>query len=185
MAATITNISTDQSALLALKAHITRDPNNVLAKNWSSSSTTPVCNWVGVTCGSRHLRVTVLDLSFMNLTGTIPPHLGNLSFLVELRFHNNSFHGSLPHELACLRRIKLISYGYNNLEGEIPSFLGSLPHLESLYLYNNQFKGTTQTSIFNSSSLRVLHLSDNQLSGTVPCPPLSSALTSLQTFVSN
>ncbi|XP_041014296.1 receptor kinase-like protein Xa21 [Juglans microcarpa x Juglans regia] len=168
MAATITNISTDQSALLALKAHITRDPNNVLAKNWSSSSTTPVCNWVGVTCGSSHLRVTVLDLSFMNLTGTIPPHLGNLSFLVELHFHNNSFHGSLPHELARLRRLKLISFGYNNLEGEIPSFLGSLPYLESLYLYNNQFKGPIPSSIFNSSSLQVLHLSDNPLSGPIP-----------------
>ena len=41
----ITNITTDKSALLALKAHITHDPQNLLAMNWSTS--TPVCNWVG------------------------------------------------------------------------------------------------------------------------------------------
>ncbi|BFG42329.1 hypothetical protein CerSpe_286030 [Prunus speciosa] len=55
-----TNISTDQSALLALKSHITTDPQNILV-NWST--TTSVCNWVGVTCGARHLRVAVLNLS--------------------------------------------------------------------------------------------------------------------------
>ena len=36
-------ITTDQDALLALKAHITHDPTNFLAKNWNTS--TPVRNW--------------------------------------------------------------------------------------------------------------------------------------------
>ncbi|KAK9016527.1 hypothetical protein V6N11_079023 [Hibiscus sabdariffa] len=63
------NISTDQSALRALKSYITHDPHNFLTTNWSSS--TSVCNWIGVTCGSKHRRVTALDLSNMDLTGTI------------------------------------------------------------------------------------------------------------------
>ncbi|KAL5560744.1 hypothetical protein UlMin_036955 [Ulmus minor] len=136
----ITNITTDQSALLALKAQITHDPQNILSTNWSTS--TPVCNWVGVTCGLRHHRVTVLKLSYFGLTGTIPPHLGNLSFLTQLRFRNNSFYGSLPIELTHLRRLKFISFGYNDFTGEIPSWLCSFPKLESLFQYGNQFSGS-------------------------------------------
>ncbi|XP_016702072.1 LRR receptor-like serine/threonine-protein kinase EFR [Gossypium hirsutum] len=64
---TTTNISTDQSALLALKAHIVSHPQKTLKTNWST--TTSICNWVGVTCGSRHQRVIALNLSSMLLTG--------------------------------------------------------------------------------------------------------------------
>lgn len=75
----VTNVGRDQSALLALKAHVTNDPLNVLASNWSTN--TSVCNWFGVTCSPRHRRVTALNLAYMGLIGTIPPELGNLSFL--------------------------------------------------------------------------------------------------------
>jgi hypothetical protein len=142
--ATTCNISTSQSVLLALKACITHVPDNMLANNWSTTS--PLCNWVGVTCSARHLRVTALDLSLMNLTGTIPPHLGNLSFLVQLIFRNNSFHCSLPTELARLCRLKFINFGYNDLEGEIPTWFGSLPKLERLYMYNKRNDSYTHFS---------------------------------------
>lgn len=93
-----TNINTDQSALHALKSHITYNPQNILATNWSTG--TSACNWVGVSCSRRHRRITALELSDTGLTSTIPPKLGNLSFLVRLDFKNNSFYGSLPPELA-------------------------------------------------------------------------------------
>ncbi|KAL6282451.1 hypothetical protein ACE6H2_013380 [Prunus campanulata] len=160
-----TNITTDQSALLALKAHVTSDPHNILV-NWST--TTSVCNWAGVVCGARHLRVASLNLSYMDLTGTIPPYLGNLSFLVELLFRNNSFHGTLPHELSYLHRLKLISFGYNNFMGSIPSWFGSFPKLQGFYLYGNQFSGTIPSTIFNLSTLEDIYLSNNKLSGAIP-----------------
>ncbi|XP_048330745.2 LRR receptor-like serine/threonine-protein kinase EFR [Ziziphus jujuba] len=159
-----TNITTDQSALLVLKSHIIHDPQNILSKNWSNSSS--ICNWDGVICGAKHKRVTVLNLSYRGLTGTVPPELGNLSFLVELRLTNNSFHGSLPVELTRLRRLKVINFGFNNLmKGEIPSWFGLFPKLETLNLYGNQFTGSLPTSIFNLSSVQIITLSNNQLSG--------------------
>ncbi|CAL8155018.1 unnamed protein product [Prunus armeniaca] len=163
--ATQTNITTDQSALLALKSHITSDPHNILV-NWST--TTSVCNWVGITCGARHHRVASLNLSYMSFTGTIPPHLVNLSFLVTLTFRNNSFHGTLPHELSYLRRLKLISFGFNNFMGSIPSWFGSFPKLQILNLYGNQFSGTIPLTIFNLSTLQTIDLSINKLSGAIP-----------------
>ncbi|KAK4717730.1 hypothetical protein R3W88_016068 [Solanum pinnatisectum] len=108
----LANIITDEASLLAFKSHISSHPNNILASNWSSSG--PVCSWIGVTCSSRHNRVTALDISTMQLHGIIPPHLGNLSFLVSLNISNNAFHGDLPQELARLQRLKVIDVASNN-----------------------------------------------------------------------
>ncbi|PRQ19093.1 putative non-specific serine/threonine protein kinase [Rosa chinensis] len=122
------NVNTDQLALLALKAHITSDPQKIMT-NWSTA--TSVCNWVGITCGARHLRVAVLNISYFDLTGSIPPELGNLSFLVQLDFTNNSFRDTLPMELSRLHRLKLISFGYNNFIATISSWFWSLSKLQT------------------------------------------------------
>ncbi|KAI9161674.1 hypothetical protein LWI28_019615 [Acer negundo] len=164
--AAVTNINTDQYALLALKDHITHNPNNLLAKNWSRS--TFVCNWIGVTCGVRHQRVMALNMSDFGLTGTIPPQLGNLTFLTLVDIKNNSFHGSLPEEFARLRRLKFIDFTSNNFSTEIPSWLASLPKLQHLILNQNSFKGTIPPFLGNISSLQELRLMDNKLSGGVP-----------------
>ncbi|KAG7959953.1 hypothetical protein I3843_10G095400 [Carya illinoinensis] len=129
--ATILNITTDRSTLLSLKASIS-DLHHVFTNNWSTS--TYVCNWVGVTCGSKHLRVKALNLSYMGLVGTIPPHIGNLSFLVSLSISNNSFHGSLPNELSRLYRLEYLNFRFNELSGEIPSWIGLLTKLQFLGL---------------------------------------------------
>ncbi|PHT97927.1 hypothetical protein BC332_33146 [Capsicum chinense] len=92
------NISTDQLALLSLKSQIISDPFHYLDESWSP--TTSVCHWVGVFCGSRHQRVTSLNLSNMALTGVIPRELGNLTFLVYLDLGSNNFHGNLPQEMT-------------------------------------------------------------------------------------
>ena len=158
----LTSINTDQLALIALKEHVTHDPRNLLATNWSTS--TSVCNWFGVSCGSKHKRVTALDLSGLELVGTLPPHLGNLSFLSSLSITNNSFHGTLPVELANLHRLKHIHFGNNNFSGEIPSWFGtSLTELRSLFLYRNSFKGVIPFSICYLSKLEILSLFKNGL----------------------
>lgn len=165
VAAQSNNVTTDQSALLALKAHITSDPRNILT-NWST--TTSFCNWVGVTCVARILRVAVLNISYFGLTGTIPPELGNLSFLVQLDFTNNSFHGTLPMELSRLHQLKLVSFGYNNFNGTIPSWFKSLCKLQTFICLVNTFNisGSLPTEIFNLSALEKIDLTNNQLSGT-------------------
>ncbi|KAK4368306.1 hypothetical protein RND71_012098 [Anisodus tanguticus] len=165
--ASVPNISTDEAALLAFKSHISSsDPNHILARNWSSSS--PVCRWIGITCGFRHHRVIALDISSMQLHGTIPPHLGNLSFLVSLDISNNTFHGELPEELAHLQRLKLINVARNNFTGVMPPFLSLLPDLRSVRLSRNQFFGRIPSSLSNLTKLEVLRLQSNFLDGEIP-----------------
>ncbi|KAK3206863.1 hypothetical protein Dsin_020909 [Dipteronia sinensis] len=152
--AAATNIITDQHALLALKHRITYDPTNLLAKNWTTSSS--ICTWIGVTCGVRHHRVTVLNISYFGLAGTLPPQLGNLSFLQVLAIKNNSFSGSLPDELAQLRRLKHVNFRFNSFQVEIPSWFGTLSKLQYLFLSHNNLVGTIPPSLGNMSSLQVL-----------------------------
>ncbi|MCD7463267.1 hypothetical protein HAX54_050234 [Datura stramonium] len=164
--ATRPNISTDEAALLALRSHISSDPINILARNWSSSG--PICSWIGITCSSRHHRVTAIDISSMQLHGTIPPHLGNLSFLVSLKISNNTFHGDLPAELGHLQRLKLIDCSSNNFSGVIPSFLSLLPNLRFVYLSYSQFSGEIPSSLSNLTKLEKLILERNFLEGEIP-----------------
>ncbi|GFQ03475.1 LRR receptor-like serine/threonine-protein kinase fls2 [Phtheirospermum japonicum] len=167
MAMSLTNITTDKSALLTFKSHLYLSPSHILSKNWSANSAS-VCDWIGVTCGSRHQRVAALDLSMMVLTGTLVPHLGNLTFLVSLKLSSNKFHGVLPSELIRLRRLKVVDLRLNIFTGEIPSWLGSFPRLQILHLWNNSFIGFIPPSLSNASNLEVLDLSFNHLQGQIP-----------------
>ena len=162
---TLNNLTTDQSALLAFKACVV-DYRSVLTYNWSISY--PICTWIGISCGSRHQRVTALNLSDIGLGVTIPPHLGNLTFLVSLDVSRNNFHDHLPNELGQLRRLRFIRFALNKLSGSIPTWIGVLSKLQMLSLRNNSFTGPIPNSLFNLSKLKVLDARYNVIDGNIP-----------------
>ncbi|KAG6388697.1 hypothetical protein SASPL_150129 [Salvia splendens] len=169
-ALSLNSITTDKHALISFKNSITSDPYAILSANWSQNNTS-VCNWIGVSCGLKHGRVTALNLSGYGLVGTVAPHLGNLTFLRYLDISFNNFSGFLPFELSKLRHLKVMNVGANSFTGEIPTWLGSLPRLEKLYLYKNTFLGTIPSSLSNNTKnqmLQILNLNYNQLSGSIP-----------------
>ncbi|PIN21427.1 Serine/threonine protein kinase [Handroanthus impetiginosus] len=166
LASNILNITTDQSALIVFKSQFEHDHSNVLARNWSSDS--PICSWIGVTCRSRHQRVAAINVSNMDLSGIIPPELGNLSFLVSLDMSGNKLHGNLPKELAKLKRLKFISFSFNGFSGKIPSFFEATPNLRHLCLRNCSFTGSIPRSLSNISKLETLDLTYNSLEGMIP-----------------
>nr|XP_027099243.1 probable inactive leucine-rich repeat receptor-like protein kinase At1g66830 [Coffea arabica] len=158
------NTASDLNALLAFKAAIF-DPQRIIPTNWSTSSS--VCNWIGITCNARHHRVAAIDLSYMGIAGTIPPQLGNLSFLVRLNVRNNSFHGHLPTELSGLRRLKYINLEGNNFEGELPSWLGALTAIRYLSFRDNGFSGSLSGRLSNFTNLETIRLSYNFFTGNL------------------
>ncbi|KAB1228160.1 Receptor-like protein kinase [Morella rubra] len=104
----------------------------------------------------------------MGLAGTIPPHVGNLSFLVWVSAANNSFHGSVPNELTRLYRLKRLDLRFNSFNGEIPSSVGLLHRLQLLSLRGNSFTVPIPASLCNLSSLQEINLGSNKLTGFIP-----------------
>ncbi|KAH9666173.1 protein kinase domain-containing protein [Citrus sinensis] len=171
-------ITTDQDALLTLKPHIAHEPGNLLAKNWTSN--TSVCNWMGVTCDVHSHRVTVLNISHLNLTGSIPSQLGNLSSLQALDLSFNRFNGTIPSSIFSLNSLQILDLSDNQLSGSFPSSIFNMSSLKVADFRKNRLSGefpanipnklpgAMQKGIGNLTKLEKLYLGHNRLQGTVP-----------------
>ncbi|KAK9178291.1 hypothetical protein WN943_027481 [Citrus x changshan-huyou] len=191
VAAASNNITTDQQALLALKDHITYDPTNLFAHNWTSN--TSVCTWIGITCDVNSHRVTALDISQFNIQGTIPPQLGNLSSLTTLNLSRNKLSGSIPPSIYTMHTLKFLDFTDNQLSGSVSSSVFNmssildirltnnrlsgelpknicnyLPYLKALFLDKNMLHGKIPSALSNCKQLQQLNLQFNNLSGAIP-----------------
>ena len=139
--------------------------------NWTDNtnwlSTAPLGEWHGVTLDESG-RVTELNLSARQLSGTIPVELTQLSSLKHLYLLNNQLSGAIPTELARLSNLVNLFLNSNQLTGAIPGELGELSNLKLLVLSKNQLSGAIPKELGKLSRLEFLLLDDNQLSGEIP-----------------
>ncbi|KAK2430963.1 putative LRR receptor serine/threonine-protein kinase [Trifolium repens] len=180
---------TDKLALLTLKEKLTNGVHDALP-SWNDSL--HFCEWQGVTCGRRHMRVSALHLNNQPLGGTLGPSLGNLTFLRVLNLSKINLHGEIPKQIGRLKRLQLLDLRTNHLEGEIPielsnctnikviylafnqltggvsSWFGSMMQLNVLSLVANNLVGSIPSSMGNVSSLQIIYLQRNQLEGIIP-----------------
>ena len=77
-------------------------------------------------------RLTHLDISNSLVSGPIPPELGNLTNLVHLSLVQNPLSGSIPSELGNLVNLTTLAVGegYSELEGPLPLSLMNLKKLQ-------------------------------------------------------
>ncbi|MCY4437936.1 MAG: PQQ-dependent sugar dehydrogenase [Chloroflexi bacterium] len=159
----------DREALVAL-FNATNGENWKYSGKWLSSA--PVGEWHGVTVDARG-HVIELRLQRNQLSGEIPPELGNLTSLTSLWLNNNQLSGKIPPELGNLTNLRELRLLRNQLSGEIPPELGNLTNLTELRLNHNQLSGEIPPALGNLASLTDLRLDWNQLSGDIP-PELGS-----------
>jgi hypothetical protein len=147
------------------------------------------CSWYGVICQEGH--VVDLQLYYNQLSGSLPPEIGNLPHLKRLHLDANQLNGPLPAEIGNLPELELARLGGNQfnsipaemaklnnliflelwgnqLSGEIPGEFGNLSKLEQLNLRDNQFTGGIPPELGNLARLNQLNLSHNQLSRSIP-----------------
>uniref|UniRef100_A0A7N2LKR9 non-specific serine/threonine protein kinase n=1 Tax=Quercus lobata TaxID=97700 RepID=A0A7N2LKR9_QUELO len=156
---------TDRLALLKFKESIDNDPYGILS-SWNISF--HFCNWHGITCGRRHQRVTTLELQGHNLRGTIPPCIGNLTFLRAINLQNNSFYGEIPKEVGQLFRLRELSLTNNTLGGEIPTNLSNCSELRHIRVLNNKLIGKIPKELGSLTKLISLQASKNNFIGGIP-----------------
>jgi len=170
-------------------------------ENWSGySSWTPwmgaagtECDWWGVSCSNG--SVTGLNLSYYNVSGFLPPELGNLSNLINLTLGIEAYGstacdtdiaacakltGSIPPELGNLTKLEKLIIRRTQLSGPIPAELGNLTNLTVLTLSWNQLSGSIPPELGDLSNLTDLGLYGNQLTG--PIPPELGNLTIVTNF---
>ena len=128
----------------------------------------PISDWTGVKLDDNG-RVRILERLTVNLRGSIPPELGQLSELLELRLFRNTLSGSIPPELGRLVNLEDLNLGTNQLSGSIPPELGQLVNLKNLDLWRNQLTGSIPPELGQIVNLEGLDLSRNpDLSGPLP-----------------
>ncbi|XP_059309499.1 cuscuta receptor 1-like [Lycium ferocissimum] len=108
-----------------------------------------------------------LDLSYNNLSGNIPPWLGNIPSLTSLTLSRNHLKGHIPPDYCRLEGLEVLNLSENNLIGAIPSCFSSFRSLRRVYLSKNLLQG--EFNMFsNSVELKVLDLRYNNFSGLIP-----------------
>ncbi|KAF0895705.1 hypothetical protein E2562_014324 [Oryza meyeriana var. granulata] len=159
----------DELALLSFRSSLLYDEGSLLA-SWNTSGNGQHCTWPGVVCGRRHPdRVVKLWLPSSDLSGTISPSLGNLSFLRKLDLSGNHLSGEIPPELGRLSRLRWMDLSDNSLQGSIPAAIGACTHLTGMDLTSNRLRGTIPLQIgAGMKNLALLYLGENGLSGEIP-----------------
>ncbi|KAK4754760.1 hypothetical protein SAY87_008517 [Trapa incisa] len=71
--------------------------------------------------GSLKSLQIALNLSFNNLSGVIPPMLGNLWMLMNILLNNNHLTGPIPASFLSLSSLISCNFSYNDLWGPLPS----------------------------------------------------------------
>ncbi|OUM56380.1 hypothetical protein PIROE2DRAFT_19031, partial [Piromyces sp. E2] len=136
-------------------------PVNILMGNEESYD---CCMEYGIVCDEKH--ITEIYLGYSEISGSIPPEIGNLPELNYLNLRNNKLTGSIPPEIGKLTKLETIDLGFNNLTGTIPPEIGKITKLELLYLPNNNLIGSIPSELGNLFNLT--NLKNNNLTGTIP-----------------
>ena len=154
----------DRDVLVALY-HATGGPQWDGRRGWLTDA--PISTWYGVKIDDDG-HVTELDLRFNNLTGSLPPSLGDLAHIERLRLLGNELTGEIPPELGKLTNLRNLFLSSNRLTGSIPPELGNLANVDTLYLSGNRLSGPIPPEIGNMAALERMALFNNRLSGPLP-----------------
>lgn len=154
-------------------------------------------------------RIRVLKLAVNSLRGSIPPELGNCTFLEHICIASNFLSGAIPEFLFQLprlaeldlqdnmftsmtgvnissSRITRLDVSSNLLSGNLPDFFHKFPNLTRFSAHSNRFSGGIPSSLSNSPAISFINLKNNSLSGTIEfnCSVMTN-LTSLDLATNN
>ncbi|KAI3726533.1 hypothetical protein L1987_66331 [Smallanthus sonchifolius] len=132
---------------------------------------------IPATLVNSSVYLQVLDLSYNNLTGSLPPELFTHASLQQLTVANNQFRWvETPVNWGQNSELIAVDLSNNDIHGFLPGFMGWMPKLTALSLENNKFSGMIPTqyalkAVAEEGFERLL-LGGNYLFGLIPGPLL-------------
>jgi len=109
-----------------------------------------------------------LDLSMNQFSNQdIPPDIGRLTKLKELKIYRSGLVSSIPNEMGFLTDLNNLDLYGNQLTGELPDSLGSIANLSRVDIYSNNLHGSVD-AFAKLQHLEILHANSNLFSGTIP-----------------
>ncbi|XP_057977952.1 leucine-rich repeat receptor-like serine/threonine-protein kinase BAM3 [Malania oleifera] len=152
----------DFHALLTLKQGF--DFPGPILRSWDSSNLSLGCSWVGIRC--LHGRVISVDLTNMNLSGSVSSIILTLDHLTYLSLAGNNLTGDI--EIANLSNLRFLNISNNMLSGSLEWNFSSMANLEILDAYDNNITAFLPPGISNLKKLKYLDLGGNFFYGTIP-----------------
>ncbi|CAH8345552.1 unnamed protein product [Eruca vesicaria subsp. sativa] len=162
------SLITQAKVLVSLKqSFASYDPS---LDSWNIPNFKSLCSWTGVSCDNLNQSIiTRLDISNLNISGTLSPEIHKLSSLEVLNISNNAFEGELkPLEFGLMTQLVTLDAYNNNFDGSLPLSITKLTKLSYLNLGGNYFNGEIPRSYGGFLRLKHLDLSGNDLSGRIP-----------------
>ncbi|CAK8544147.1 unnamed protein product [Lathyrus sativus] len=127
-------------------------------------------SWKFIFC--QNDRVTQIQTKNLNLSGTLPQNLNELTELFNIGLQNNKLHGPLP-SLKGLTNLKYAFFDNNEFDSIPNDFFQGLPSLETLALDKNNLNVSTNgwqfpSSLQDSPQLTTLSCMSCNLVGSLP-----------------
>ncbi|KAL8231720.1 hypothetical protein R6Q57_001498 [Mikania cordata] len=135
---------------------------------WNLSNYPSLCsNWTGITCDHNTFAVTSLDISNLNLSGTLSPVITHLRSLENVSVAGNGFSGAFPTRIHELKRLRFLNISNNMFNGGLEFDFTLLTKLQVLDAYNNNFSSSLPPGVSRLTSLNHLNLGGNYFSGEI------------------
>ncbi|VAI68868.1 unnamed protein product [Triticum turgidum subsp. durum] len=131
----------------------------------------PFCSLSSPICGSLVglQSLSMVDLQYNRLTGSIPVFFANFSSLNVLQLSYNNLEGRVPPVIFQHKKLVTIDLHHNpNILGNLPNFSTDSNQLENLFVGDTNFSGTVPNSISNLKHLKKLGLDALGFTGELP-----------------
>ncbi|KAL4184005.1 hypothetical protein AMTRI_Chr11g157870 [Amborella trichopoda] len=158
------SLSTDATILTSLKKNFLYTDQAL--NSWDLSNGDSICSWAGVGC--ERGRMVSLDISNLNLSGSVSPEVSQLDHLVNLSVSGNLFSGEFPAKISSLSSLRYLNISNNLFNGSLDWDFSGLKKLEVIDVYNNNFKGKLPLGLSWLKNLKYLDLGGNYFYGTIP-----------------
>lgn len=153
----------DVIALQRVKENLRNPP-----LDWNGDPCVPrQYSWTGITCSEGpRIRIVTLNLTSMDLSGSLSPFVANMTALTNIWLGNNSLSGQIPN-LSSLTLLETLHLEENQFSGEIPSSLGNISSLKEVFLQNNNLTGQIPANLIKPG-LSIRTSGNNFLSPPAP-----------------